>query len=84
MYTVYTNLFSDEGTVTTETTIPLDRRVRRITISNDDASGNLSFKFKSSDSFSTLMPKEDISVDIWTREVIIDGSTIPYRIWGLG
>ena len=81
---VFANWASAVGTVTTETTVSLAHRVGNVVITNDDLLNDLSFKFRSSETFSTLKPKETIRITIRTRQVIIDGASVPYRIWGTG
>lgn len=81
---VHANFEAYEGTVSTETTVNLNRRSRKISISNDSSSADLSFKFNSSESFGTLKSTETVSLYIRTNEVIIDGSGVAYRIWVFG
>ena len=78
------NLQSLEGTVDTETTLTLNRKSRKIIITNDHASGELSFKFNASEAFGTLKGTETISLEFNTPIIIIKGTDIPYRIWVFG
>lgn len=78
---VYANFESLEGTVTTPTTLTLARRSRHIVITNDHASGDLSFKFNASETAGTIKAGESYSVYFRTSTIIIDGSSVPYRIW---
>ena len=73
-----------EGTVTTETTLTLNRRSRHIVITNDHASNDLSYKFNSSESFGTVKSGESLSLYFRTSTIIIDGTSVPYRIWVYG
>ena len=73
-----------EGTVTTETTLTLNRRSRHIVITNDHASNDLSYKFNSSESFGTVKAGESLSLYFRTSTIIIDGTSVPYRIWVYG
>ena len=73
-----------EGTVSTETTLTLIRRSRHIVITNDHASNDLSFKFNSSESFGTVKAGESLSLYFRTGTIIIDGTSVSYRIWIYG
>ncbi len=84
MYTTYANLEPFEATVTTETTLTFARKSRRIVIANDHASNDLSYKFKASQTFATLKGSETLSIEFIARTVIIDGTSVPYRIWVFG
>ena len=81
---VYANLESLEGTVTTEKTLNLKRKSRQIIIQNDHATQSLKYKFNESENFATLKGTESLSLDFWTKTIIIDGDNIPYRIWVYG
>ena len=81
---VHANFESLEGTVSSETTLTLNRRSRKISISNDSSTLDLSFKFNASESFGTLKPTETVSLYIRTNEVIINGGGVAYRIWVFG
>jgi len=84
MYTTHANLEPFEATVTTETTLTFARKSRRITITNDHASNDLSYKFKASQTFATLKGSESLSMDFIAKTIIIDGISVPYRIWVFG
>ncbi len=81
---VLANLDSREGTVSTETTLSLNFNARHFTITNDDASSDLSFKFDSAESYATVKPMETVSLPVASGDIIINGSSIAYRIWALG
>ena len=81
---VYANFESLEGTVTTPTTLTLTRRSRHIVITNDHATEDLSFKFNSSETNGTVKAGESLSLYFRASTIIIDGSTVPYRIWIFG
>lgn len=88
---VYANLRVDEGTLvdTTPITIEFDIRPRRWLIINDEAVGgvNLQFKFNPSQSFATLMPQESESLEIISRDIIIQAAAlggVNYRIQAYG
>ena len=81
---VLANFEALEGTVTTETTLTLTRRSRHIVITNDHASNALSFKFNSSETMGTVKAGESLSLYFSTKTIIIDGTSVPYRIWIYG
>jgi len=81
---VHANLESLEGVVTVETTLDLNLRSRKLVITNDHATKDLSFKFNASETFGTLKGTESLSLDFWTRKIIINGDSVPYRIWIFG
>ena len=81
---VYANFQALEGTVTTPTTVSFNRRSRHIVITNDHATEDLNFKFNSSETNGTVKAGESFSVYFRSSEVIIDGTSVPYRIWVFG
>ena len=81
---VLANFESLEGTATTPTTLTLVRRSRHIVITNDHASNSLSFKFNSSETNGTVKAGESLSMYFSTKTIIIDGTSVPYRIWVYG
>jgi len=85
---VYANFRPFEGSVTTETTLTFDLKVRRIAIINDSGTTQLNFKFHPSETYGTIDVAEQIAMDINTRTVILksfDGVTaVNYRVWGIG
>lgn len=82
---VYANLESLEGiTDGTTQTLTLTRKSRKIVITNDHASNDLSFKFNASETFGTLGGTESLSLYFTTNQIIISGTTVPYRIWIFG
>ena len=81
---VYANLLVSEGTITTATTVTLNMRARRLTITNDSATQDLSFKFNGAETYATLKPTETVSMQVLTKTVYLNGSSVPYRIWGIG
>jgi len=82
--TVYANFESQEGTVTTETTLTLNRKSRKIVITNDHPSATLSYKFNASETYGTLKGTESLSLYFRTDIIIINGTNVPYRIWVYG
>ena len=81
---VYANFEPLEGTVATETTLTFARKSRRIVITNDHPSLELSYKFNASESFGTIKGTETLSLYFTTDKIIIDGDGVPYRIWVFG
>lgn len=81
---VLANLEALEGTVTTATTLTLTRKSRQIIITNDHSSQDLKYKFNSSETFGTIKGTETLSVDFTTNQIIINGNSVPYRIWVFG
>ncbi len=73
-----------EGTVTTPTTITFTIPVHSIIIINDHASNTLSFKFNSAETNASLKAGESIRIHFEKTSIIIDGTSVPYRIWGIG
>lgn len=84
MTSVHANFEALEGTVTEETTLTLIRKSRRIVIANDSATKDLKYKFNSSENFGTIKRTETLSLDFRTNKIIIDGNSVPYRIWIYG
>jgi hypothetical protein len=81
---VYANFESQEGTVATPTTLTLQRKSRHIVITNDHATEDLSYKFNSSETNGTVKAGESFSLYFRTNTIIIDGTSVPYRIWVYG
>jgi hypothetical protein len=84
MPSTYSNIEPFEGTVSTETTLSLARKSRRVIINNDHATNDLSYKFKDSQTFATLKGSESLAIDFIAKTIIIDGTSVPYRIWVFG
>lgn len=85
MSDVLANFESLEGTTDgTTQTLTLTRRSRKIVIINDHASNTLSYKFNSSEDWGTLKGSETVSLYFTTGQIIITGTTVPYRIWVYG
>ena len=81
---VYANYESLEGTVTEPTTLTLKRTSRMIVMTNDHATNPLSYKFNASETNGTIKPAESFSLYFKTNTIIIDGTSVPYRIWVYG
>jgi len=84
MYGVHANFESLEGTVTTATTLTLARKSRKIVIINDHATKSMTYKFNTSETVGTLKATESLSLYFTTKTIIIDGDSVPYRIWIYG
>ena len=78
------NLEAKEGTVNGQLTLTFSLPHRRYTITNDSLNKDLQFKFNESEEFATLKPTETFNPHVHTNKVIIAGSGVEYRIWGLG
>jgi len=81
---VLANFEAFEGTVTTATTLTFNRKSRKLVITNDDPTNDLSYKFNSSESFGTIKGTESLSLYFTSNQIIINGSSVPYRIWVYG
>ena len=82
---VHANAESLEGTTTGAVqTLTLARKSRKLVIINDHASADLSFKFSPSETFATLKGTEVITMYFTTKMIIIQGTSVPYRIWVYG
>ena len=81
---VHANFEALEGTVTTPTTLTLVRKSRKIIITNDHPTNTLSYKFNASETSGTLRGTETLSILFTTNQIIIDGTSVPYRIWVYG
>lgn len=84
----YSNFRPVEGVVTAEETLTFDFRCKQFLIINDSLTTELLFKFNSSESFGSLKPDEQVSMEINHKSIIIKSSdgvtTATYRIWGIG
>lgn len=81
---VLANFEPFEGTVTTATTLAFARKSRKIVIVNDHATEQMTFKFNSSETVGTLEGTETLTLYFTANQIIIDGSSVPYRIWVFG
>ena len=78
------NLDSREGIANGSVEIVFNWKPRRIMITNDSTSGDLQFKFNTSEAYATLKPTETITLNIAHKIVLLDGNNTPYRVWGMG
>ena len=81
---VHANFEALEGTATTETTLTLTRKSRKIVITNDHPTANLQYKFNSSETYGTLKGTESLSIMFTGNQVILNGTNVPYRVWVFG
>ena len=84
MSDVLANFEAIEGTVNSEETLALKFTSRKIVITNDDPTNDLSYKFGAGEAFGALKGTESLSLYFTTKQIIINGSSIPYRIWVFG
>ena len=84
MSDVLANFESLEGTVNAETTLTFKLKSRKIVITNDHATNDLSYKFNASETNGTLKSTESLSLYFTSKQIIINGSSVPYRIWIYG
>ena len=80
----YGNLDTREGNLNGTLAITFNWKPRRIIITNDSTSNDLSFKFNDSETYATLKPTETITLDMASKTMTIQGTNIPYRVWGIG
>lgn len=77
------NLLVSEGTLSGEETVNFHLRFREMILTNDSGSSDLTFKFNTSETGATLKPTETITMKARTNTVILSGSSVPYRLWGI-
>jgi len=65
-------------------TLTFNRKSRKLVIINDHASNSLSYKFNASEAFATLKGTEVLTIYFTTNQLIIQGTSVPYRIWVYG
>lgn len=84
---IYSNVESYEGTATTSVSQTLELYSRKLIVTNDSGSVNLSFYPKGSAAGTkiTLKPTETITLDRFrTKEITVSSTNSPYRIWVFG
>ena len=81
---VLANFEALEGTVTTETTLTLTRKSRKLIITNDHPTADLTYKFNSSETAGTLKGTESLSMYFTGSQIILNGTNVPYRVWVFG
>ena len=84
-YCVYANFESFEDTTdVTVQTLQFTRKSRKLVIINDHASNVLSYKFSNSETFGSLKGTEVLTMYFTKKQIIIQGTSCPYRIWVFG
>lgn len=83
MSDVLANFEALEGTVSTETTLTFTRKSRKMVITNDHATNDMSYKFNASETAGTLKGTESLTLHFTTDQVILNGNG-PYRVWVYG
>lgn len=84
---IYSNVESYEGTATTSVSQTLSLYSRKLVVTNDSGSNNLSFYPKGSLAGTkiTLKPTETITLDRFRTNVVTVSSTnAEYRVWVFG
>jgi len=76
------NFKAYEGTVSSPTTLTFPWNAYRMIITNDHASNDLTFTITGS--AATLKPTETISLNLRAGSLIINGTSVPYRVWIYG
>lgn len=85
MSQVHANFEALEGTTTgVAQTLTLVRKSRKIVITNDHSTNDLSYKFNTSETYGTIRGTESLSLYFTTDQIIINGTGVPYRIWVFG
>ena len=70
-----------EATISTATTLTLDRPAREIEIINDSGTAYLQFKFNESESYGKLLPLEVISIATRANTIYLNPeASLSYRI----
>lgn len=77
----FANVFTDEGTVSGSTTISLPHTSGKIIVTNDSSTKNLGVQLKTGANSLTLKPTETLTLYYRTLEVLLTGSSVPYRLW---
>lgn len=80
----YANLEVIEDNTSTLTDIVFTLKPRKIIITNDSSSNTLKFRFSASGSFATLNSTETITLEISSRTLFLSGTSVDYRVWGMG
>jgi hypothetical protein len=82
----YANLYTEEsdGPTSVSKTISFPWPAKVLKITNDSATQNIKWKFKSSHPWATLYPEETVSLDCSIEQLILEGVNYEYRVWALG
>ena len=83
MAEVLGNLYAAEGAVNGTVAVNFPWRSRRLTVTNDSASNDLTVTFGNASL--TLRPTESLSVKWWGTGIRLNSSgSVPYRVWVFG
>jgi hypothetical protein len=83
MAEVLGNLYADEGTVNGSKSVTFPWRSRRLTVTNDSSSNDLTVTLGNASL--TLRPTESLSVKWWGTGLRLNSSgSVSYRIWVFG
>lgn len=77
------NFQVSEGTLDGDLTISFPLKFKRIIITNDSGSAEMTFKFNTTETAATLKPTEIVTLDIRARDIIMNGTNVSYRIWAI-
>ncbi len=80
----YANFEAKEGTVVATVDLVFNLKPRKIIITNDSATKELSFKFNSTEAFGTLSPTETVALEVSSKTLFLQGNSVAYRVWGMG
>ena len=78
------NLLVSEGTLNGELTVSFDQSYREVILTNDSGSSEMTFKFNPTETAATLKPTETITMKMRAKQIILSGTSVPYRVWGIG
>jgi hypothetical protein len=79
----FANFRTTEGTVTGSTAITIPwTAVYRVVITNDSATGDLTFTLQSDGG--TLKPTETVTISMRITALTVAGTGVPYRVWLYG
>ncbi len=79
--TRFANTFTREGSVDGVETINLARTSGKMIITNDHSTKNLTVRLKTGGNILTLKGTETITLYYRTSEVVLQGKSVPYRLW---
>lgn len=79
--TRFANVFTNEGSVSGSSTISLPRSSGKIIVTNDSSTKSMGVRLKAGGSVLTLKPTETLTLYYRTTEMVLSGSSVPYRLW---
>lgn len=79
--TRFANVFTNEGSVSGALTISLPRSSGKIIVTNDSATKDMGVRLKAGGNELTLKPTETLTLYYRTTEMVLSGSSVPYRLW---